>query len=325
MELRSGVAIADPLAEILDFIRRDGSYQSYDLVPVDPTAPLDEPDVRVANRIIARMGQATIDAIVARGPVIDEALAAIPVESSLVADDADMPWDELHRLFAAFDGVPAVGLPRITKVLHKKRPALIPILDEVVQNYLVSVEPRPTGDRASQGVAFVRAYKRELDHVLPSVQCLRRELQSRAIDLIECRILDIALWALSGTYEPLWRRTETSARPGRPHAEGVAVVISDGSLDVFIDDDDGYLGWLRTHPRGFVLNCGRTPKPDYLKLHQATCSTITRMPTRGTTWTGPYIKLCAVDSGAIVGWCRGKMGSDPQPCGICRPQVNASS
>src|SRR5437764_9636956 len=126
MELRSGVAIADPLAEILDFIRRDGSYQSYDLVPVDPTAPLDEPDVRVANRIIARMGQATIDAIVARGPVIDEALAAIPVESSLVADDADMPWDELHRLFAAFDGVPAAALPRPPKVLRKQRPARRP-------------------------------------------------------------------------------------------------------------------------------------------------------------------------------------------------------
>ena len=42
----------------------------------------------------------------------------------------------------------------------------------------------------------------------------------------------------------------------------------------FSDDDDGYLGWLRENPTGFVLNVRNNPGANYTVLHRATCQTI---------------------------------------------------
>ena len=59
---------------------------------------------------------------------------------------------------------PGVKLARQTKVLHKKRPALIPLLDSVLETYLRRVDRlRRTGDPAHDTVELIRSYKRELE------------------------------------------------------------------------------------------------------------------------------------------------------------------
>jgi hypothetical protein len=45
----------------------------------------------------------------------------------------------------------------------------------------------------------------------------------------------------------------------------------------YIHDDAGYLAWLSGHPDGFVINTYSSPSPTYVRLHQATCSTISRL------------------------------------------------
>ncbi len=47
-----------------------------------------------------------------------------------------MPWEALAKLLTALDDLRGIRLARATKVLHKKRPDQIPILDEVVARYL---------------------------------------------------------------------------------------------------------------------------------------------------------------------------------------------
>jgi hypothetical protein len=37
----------------------------------------------------------------------------------------------------------------------------------------------------------------------------------------------------------------------------------------FVDDDAGYLDWLRQHPDRFVINTYIKPSGAYLKLHRA--------------------------------------------------------
>ena len=70
---------------------------------------------------------------------------------------------------------------------------------------------------------------------------------------------------------------------------------------LFRDDDDGYLKWISDHRDGFVLNALRVPRASYLMLHRASCRDIST-PTRSNWTTTQYLKCCAHDSEALVGW-----------------------
>lgn len=322
--LRNGVRIERPLESALEFVASDGSYQRYDRADVQQDDVLTDSDIRVANAIIARMSPRVMAGISTRASAINAALARIPPSASLVADEADIPWAELVTLFRAMDDIPEVRLPRQTKVLHKKRPALIPILDSVVEGYLRQVDaPRRAGDEAAYAVDLIRSYKRELDANLTALDSVRRELGQRGIDLTECRLLDLFIWAYSGVYTPLFQRVGADAapqpavtddvRPPRPHAAASAPAVQ-----IFRDDDDGYVAWLARHPTGFVLNTGRSPRPNYLILHRATCRTINGRPPRGGPWTSAYIKVCSDSELEIAAWAGREAGAAPTRCGTCR-------
>ena len=317
--LRNGMRIDDALGMALEFVEHDGSYQSYDLARVEQDDVLTESDIRVANAMIARMSPRVIGDIYARAPLINGALAHVPPSASLAAADDAIPWRALEELLRAMDGIPEVRLARQTKVLHKKRPALIPILDSVLEAYLRQVDGlRRTGDAARDAVELIRSYKRELDANLAAIQTLRRELRRRGIDLTECRLLDLFLWAYSGTYTPLFRRAEGGAA-ARATTSSLADARSAEVIEVqiFRDDEEGYLAWLAGHPAGFVLNVNRSPRPNYLILHRATCRTISGRPTRGGPWTGPYIKVCSDDELQIAAWTGKTVGAAPTRCGVC--------
>ena len=80
------------------------------------------------------------------------------------------------QLFDAFADIRGVGFSKMTKALHPKRPALIPMLDSVVQTYLEDDDlgaQAPFGERA---LALVRGYKRDLDRNSAAVRAVRQEL-----------------------------------------------------------------------------------------------------------------------------------------------------
>jgi hypothetical protein len=84
----------------------------------------------------------------------------------------------------------------MTKALHPKRPALIPMLDSVVQKYLEDDDlgaRAPFGERA---LGLVRGYKRDLDRNRAAVQAVRQELARRDYDFTEVRILDLLIWSV---------------------------------------------------------------------------------------------------------------------------------
>lgn len=64
--LRNGARIEDALEMAVEFVEHDGSYQSYDLAPVEQDDVLTEPDIRVANAMIARMSARVIADIYSR-------------------------------------------------------------------------------------------------------------------------------------------------------------------------------------------------------------------------------------------------------------------
>ncbi len=69
-------------------------------------------------------------------------------------------------------------------------------------------------------------------------------------------------------------------------------------------------------PDGFVVNCLRSPTPEYLKLHRAVCKTISTA-TRSNWTTGDYIKGCAQDMGELGCWASEQTAGTLQPCGSC--------
>jgi len=190
--LRNGVDIADPLEVVLGFLE---AHWAFDVSDPSGPASFGESDLRLANRDGARISGAEIAAILERRGAIERALQAIAPHASLAEVAISVPWLPLRQLFDAFADIRGVGFSKMTKALHRKRPALIPILDSVVQKYLEGDDlgaQAPFGERA---LGLVRGYKRDLDRNRVAVRVVRQELARRGHDLTEVRILDLLIWS----------------------------------------------------------------------------------------------------------------------------------
>jgi uncharacterized protein DUF6308 len=186
--LRNGAEIGDPLGVVLGYL------QLWRFEAGDVSARFGEPDLRLANRGGARIAATQIAAVLERRRAIERALRAIAPAASLAA--RSVPWAPLGRLFDAFADIRGVGCSKMTKALHPKRPALIPMLDSVVQRYLRDDDlgaQAPIGERA---LGLVRGYKRDLDRNRGAVRAVRAELARRGHDVTEVRILDLLIWSV---------------------------------------------------------------------------------------------------------------------------------
>ena len=194
--LRGGVEVERPLELALEFL---ASYSSFDAHSSSGPGSFDEGDLRLANRGGARISAAEIAAILERRGKIERALRKIHPEASLADATSSVPWIPLTRLFDAFADIRGVGFSKITKALHRKRPALIPMLNSVVQAYLTSddSEQHSSESFAERATTLVRSYKRDLDRNRSALRGIQRELSSREYWLTEVRILDLLIWSVS--------------------------------------------------------------------------------------------------------------------------------
>jgi hypothetical protein len=194
--LRGGVEVEHPLEVALGFLEAYPGYEGHDSAgPVS----FDERDLRLANRGGARISAAEIAAILERRGEIERALRKVRPDASLADATSSIPWIPLTRLFDAFTDIRGIGFSKMTKALHRKRPALIPMLDSVVQAYLTRDDPG-TGSSGSFGehaTALVRSYKRDLDRNRSALEEIQQELESREYRLTDVRILDLLIWSVA--------------------------------------------------------------------------------------------------------------------------------
>jgi hypothetical protein len=207
VSLRNGVAIEHPLELALDFLETFGRDAA------DPSGPgvFGEADLRLANRQGARISAAQIAAILLRRRAIETALRAIAPDASLAAAAKHVPWGPLQELFDAFAGIHGVGCSKMTKALHRKRPALIPMLDSIVQAHLAEDDPGPRTPFAERAVALTRGYKRDLDRNRSVLRAVQRELARRDYDVSAVRLLDILIVTTPSELPPA---------PGEPSSAG---------------------------------------------------------------------------------------------------------
>ena len=78
----------------------------------------------------------------------------------------------------------------------------------------------------------------------------------------------------------------------------------------FRNDEAGYFEWVKRNRSGFIINVDRNPRPSYVKLHSATCGTVTDR-SRGPYTTHDYIKVCSLDRGELIDWAREDVGGEP--------------
>jgi Family of unknown function (DUF6308) len=206
--LRNGVGIEDPLHVVLDFLQAYGRLGISD--PGQPVA-FGEADLRLANRGGARISAAEIAAVLERRGAIEEALRAIAPDVSLAGAADSVPWLVLRQLFDAFADIRGVGFAKMTKALHPKRPALIPMLDSIVQKYLQDDDLGAHAPFAERALGLVHGYKRDLDRNRAAVRAVRGELAGSGCALTEVRILDLLILSASAG---------TTTRPGGLPAGG---------------------------------------------------------------------------------------------------------
>ena len=188
--------VEHPLELALEFLAASSGYDACDSAG---HASFDETDLRLANRGGARISAVEIAAILQRRGEIERALREVQLDASLAAATSSIPWIPLTRLFDAFADIRGVGFSKMTKALHKKRPALIPMLDSVVQAYLARDDPGTlsSGSFGERATALVGSYKQDLDRNRSVLHELQRELASRTYRVTEVRILDLLIWSVS--------------------------------------------------------------------------------------------------------------------------------
>jgi Family of unknown function (DUF6308) len=196
LSLRGGVEVENPIELVLEFLTRYSSYEAYDS---SGPASFDEADLRLANRGGARISAAEIAAILERRREIERALRKIHADASLAGTASSIPWIPMTQLFHSFADIRGVGFSKMTKALHRKRPALIPMLDSVVQTYLTKNDPgiHSSGSFGERATALVRSYKQDLDRNRSVLHEIQGELASRMYRLTEVRILDVLIWSRS--------------------------------------------------------------------------------------------------------------------------------
>ena len=184
--LRDGEPVRDPVGVAAGFL------EAYGVDEAAAADGFDELDLGRANRGGARISAEQIAAVLERRARIEVALAAIPASASLA--QRTVAWAPLTELFDAFGELRGIGLAKVTKALHPKRPALIPILDSLVQRYLESDEPvkLPFAERAT---VLVRRYKQDVDRNLPALREAQATLARRGYRLTEVRLLDLLIWS----------------------------------------------------------------------------------------------------------------------------------
>jgi len=194
--LRGGIEVENPLDVALQFLQAYSGYEAGDSSRPDS---FDERDLRLANRGGARISAAEIAAILERRREIDGSLRRIGPGESLTDTASSIPWIVLTQLFDAFANIRGVGFSKMTKALHRKRPALIPMLDSVVQEYLTKDDPVTSSSESfgARATALVRSYKRDLDRNRSALDELKRKLATRDYRLTEVRILDLLIWSVN--------------------------------------------------------------------------------------------------------------------------------
>ncbi len=204
LKLRNGLDIQDPLSRLTKFCNEE--YDYYDGIVSSNPNHIEPLDVLVTVAVNSRVNDAAAVRSVHRGLAAscDPLLAQIPVGADLL-DAVYVP--QVVNLLDKAVQVPRVLLPVATKVLHRKRPQLIPMLDNVViTHYLSSLNRSELGPKsqdkqhaAAVGQMVLEAFRQDLAEAIGELAELSARLTGGGWLLTPTRVLEILVWTETET------------------------------------------------------------------------------------------------------------------------------
>ncbi len=199
LTLPSGLTFTDPVGRLVAFCAEE--YDYYDAIPSGDPDHIDALDVLATVSMNSFVNTADRVRSVHRGlaAACDPILATIPEDADLLDPEVDL--DALERLLDAACQVRWVLVPVATKVLHRKRRRLIPMLDGVVNRHYIAATGQPLGaaledGRRAAGAAKVilEAFRADLRVVEGPLRDVQPELAGAGYPLSLVRILELLVW-----------------------------------------------------------------------------------------------------------------------------------
>ncbi len=197
--LVSGLSIERAEERLSAFCAEEYAY--YDAVASIEPDQIDPMDVLVTVAVNSFVNSADRVRSVHRGlsQACDLILQEIPEDADLAAPDVDL--EVVEQLLSAACRVKWVLVPVATKVLHRKRRRLIPMLDSVLIEYYratgvdVSSAALEDGNRAgTAAMPILAAFRTDLVAAMPDLIDLQGTLASQGFHLSTLRILEVLLW-----------------------------------------------------------------------------------------------------------------------------------
>lgn len=218
LALRSGATIPRPEELVQAFFEEEWPY--YD--GIDDGAPneIRPVDVIATLSVNSFLTSATRIRSVQRGLAAscDGLLAKIPID----ADLRSFPVETVVDLLQAACQTPYVLVPVATKVLHRKRRRLVPMLDNVVIGYYLDALDRrdllaATQDKKRAAAAAripLGAFRLDLEDAWPQLTALKAQLDGAGLPVMELRILEVLVWMWAEPLRQYMKRFDLPAPAG---------------------------------------------------------------------------------------------------------------
>lgn len=195
IRLCSGDEIPNADRKLIRFVRSE--YELYDGVVTPQDSALSLFDILLSIMMNSRLDTASkVQSIWKNKAPVEEALSHIPADAAL--QDEHLPWKNLEALFKAFCDIPWAGAAVSSKILHKKRPKLIPIYDSVIAIYINRCNTEPPLPRGSSEAAHtlrgIKCFRNLLLSSFEDIERLRDLPEMSRFPLSAVRVLEVLLW-----------------------------------------------------------------------------------------------------------------------------------
>ena len=207
LHLPSGLAIERPLAKLLAFAQEE--YATYDGVATALDSTITIHDITLSVMMNSWLMATGGRSVYGARERIGRALERIPPHTSLLDDHAAIPWDAVRELFNEFETVKGAKLAVATKILHKKRPQLLPMFDRQVLDHYRQAYPNARW-QLTMGPLAVQAMERfreDLLAVAGPLTHLRADLAQAGFPLTPVRLLEALIWIERSKTEPYYSAT----------------------------------------------------------------------------------------------------------------------
>jgi len=182
-------------SDLVYYLKRFGRFPTYDGVMPSDLDQITDEDRRIANKIAARMSAKTW------APIVGESI--VQVGDWDLLNMSDLEWQSrkevIHEVLSVLLRHPGIGVARLTKALHRKRPKLIPICDNVVLEAL-GVE---LGNKAGRIITCMDRFRIVGRKQLSRLEGLRELSKQLQAEMTELRILELLYWVQFGPFPPV--------------------------------------------------------------------------------------------------------------------------